>query len=97
MTAQRNLERLMDDMKSIIRHGEDLVKDIPRDLSDRVKDTREHFTRALDSAKHTCRRLEHRTIAGAKATDEAVHEKPYQFIGAALAIGLLIGVLVGRK
>ena len=96
MSAQRNMERLLDDMKSIIRHGEDLVRDIPRDLNDKLRDTREQFSKALDGAKVSCRKLEEKTLAGAKMTDEVIHEKPYQFIGAALGVGILIGVLVGR-
>jgi len=97
MNAQRNIERLADDLRSIIRHGEDLVRDIPRDLNDKMRDTRDQFSRALETAKGTCKRLEHRTMAGARATDEQVHEKPYPFIGAALAAGVLIGLLLGRR
>lgn len=97
MNAQRNIERLADDLRSIIRHGEDLVKDIPRDLSDKMRDTRDQFSRALETAKGTCKRLEKTTIAGARATDERVHEQPYPFIGAALAVGILVGLLLGRR
>jgi ElaB/YqjD/DUF883 family membrane-anchored ribosome-binding protein len=97
MSAQRNIERLVNDLRSIIQHGEDLVKDLPREVTDKVKDTQHQFNKALESARTTCRRLEDRTLAGVKAADETVHEKPYQFIGAALAVGVLIGVLISRK
>jgi ElaB/YqjD/DUF883 family membrane-anchored ribosome-binding protein len=97
MSAQKNIERLADDLRSIVRHGEELVKDLPRDLTDKLKDTQAQFNKALDSARVTCRRLEDRTWAGMKAADETVHEKPYQFIGAALAVGVLIGVLISRR
>ena len=97
MSAQKNIERLVDDLRSIVRHGENLVKDLPHDLTDKMKDTQKQFAKALDSAKVSCRRLEDRTLAGVKAADETVHEKPYQFIGAALAVGVLIGVLISRR
>ena len=97
MSAERTLERLVDDMKSLIEHGEDLVRDIPRDINDKIRETRDRFSKALDSAKVTCHRLERKTIATAKATDEVIHDRPYQFIGAALAVGLLVGLIVGKK
>ena len=97
MSAQRNIERLLGDVRSIIRHGETLVRDLPREVTDKVKDSHHQFNQALDSARKTCRRLEDRTMAGVKAADETVHESPYRFIGAALAVGVLIGVLISRR
>jgi ElaB/YqjD/DUF883 family membrane-anchored ribosome-binding protein len=52
---------------------------------------------ALEVAKETRRRLEERAVASAKATDKLVREYPYQSLGAAFGIGLLIGVLVNRR
>ncbi len=66
-------------------------------MSDKAKDARERLVDALDSARTTCKRLEEKAIDSAKATDKVVREHPYQFIGGALAVGLLIGVLVNRK
>ena len=49
------------------------------------------------SAREMGRRLQEQTVAGAKATDRAIREHPYQSIGIAFGVGLLIGVLVNRK
>jgi len=38
-----------------------------------------------------------RTRAAAKATDEYVHVHPWQAIGAGAAVGLLVGLLIGRR
>jgi ElaB/YqjD/DUF883 family membrane-anchored ribosome-binding protein len=38
-----------------------------------------------------------RVIAGAKCTDTAIRENPYQSMAIALGIGVLVGVLVGRR
>jgi len=35
--------------------------------------------------------------AAAKATDEYVHTHPWQSIGAAAGVGLVIGLLIGRR
>jgi ElaB/YqjD/DUF883 family membrane-anchored ribosome-binding protein len=35
--------------------------------------------------------------AAAKVTDEYVHDNPWRAIGAAAGIGLVIGLLIGRR
>ena len=51
---------------------------------------------ATEKAKEVGKRLQEQTIAAAKTTDKAVHEHPYQAIGIAFGVGLLVGVLVMR-
>jgi ElaB/YqjD/DUF883 family membrane-anchored ribosome-binding protein len=51
---------------------------------------------AVEKAKAACERLEEKTVAAAKATDRAVREHPYQAVGIAFGVGILIGVLVAR-
>jgi ElaB/YqjD/DUF883 family membrane-anchored ribosome-binding protein len=51
---------------------------------------------ATEKAKEVCQRLQDETVAAAKATDKAVREHPYQAIGVAFGVGVLIGVLVTR-
>ena len=52
---------------------------------------------AIEKAKEVCQRLQDQTAAAAKATDRAVREHPYQSIGVAFGVGLLIGVLIARS
>ncbi len=51
---------------------------------------------SIEKAKVACERLQEQTVAAAKATDKAVREHPYQAVGIAFGVGVLIGVLVGR-
>jgi ElaB/YqjD/DUF883 family membrane-anchored ribosome-binding protein len=51
----------------------------------------------LESAKTTCNQLEEKAIAGAKVADQTIREHPYESMGVAFGVGLLIGVLVGRR
>ena len=51
---------------------------------------------AIEKARVACDRLQEQTLAAAKATDKAVREHPYQAVGVAFGLGVLIGVLVGR-
>jgi len=52
---------------------------------------------AVEKTKAVCERLQEQTVAAAKASDKAVREHPYQAIGIALGVGVLIGVLVARS
>lgn len=52
---------------------------------------------ATERAKVLCQKLQDRTAAAAKAADETVREHPYQAIGIAFGVGVLIGVLAARS
>ncbi|HWX19726.1 MAG TPA: DUF883 domain-containing protein [Candidatus Binatia bacterium] len=52
---------------------------------------------AVEKAKAVCDRLQEQTVAAAKASDKAVREHPYQAIGIAFGLGVLIGVLAMRS
>ena len=47
-------------------------------------------------AKEVYQRLQEQTVAAAKATDKAVRENPYQALGIAFGVGLLIGIVATR-
>jgi ElaB/YqjD/DUF883 family membrane-anchored ribosome-binding protein len=59
-------------------------------------DLRAKLEAATEKAKEVCQRLQDETVAAAKATDKAVREHPYQAIGIAFGLGVLIGVVVTR-
>jgi ElaB/YqjD/DUF883 family membrane-anchored ribosome-binding protein len=42
-------------------------------------------------------RVQESTVAGAKATDRAIREHPYESLGVAFGLGVLIGVLIARR
>ena len=96
-TTEATAEKLMSDLKTLARDAEELLKATAGDASGKLADVRTRLAAAVESAKATCQRLEEKAIAGAKATDRAIREHPYESIGAAFGIGLLIGVLVGRR
>jgi ElaB/YqjD/DUF883 family membrane-anchored ribosome-binding protein len=94
---EASTERLLRDLQNVVRDGEDLLRAGVQDLSEKGVAARERLAAALEVAKETRRRLEERAVASAKATDKLVREYPYQSLGAAFGIGLIIGVLVNRR
>jgi ElaB/YqjD/DUF883 family membrane-anchored ribosome-binding protein len=97
MTTSEANKRLVGDLKTVAHDAEELMKATANHAGEKVVELRERLSTALDSAKVTAQRLEDKTIEAAKATDRAVREHPYQSIGIAFGVGLLIGVLVARK
>jgi ElaB/YqjD/DUF883 family membrane-anchored ribosome-binding protein len=51
----------------------------------------------IEKAKEVCERLQTQTAAAAKAADKAIREHPYQAVGIAFGVGVLIGVLAARS
>jgi ElaB/YqjD/DUF883 family membrane-anchored ribosome-binding protein len=90
-------ERLLQDLKVVVQDGEELLKAGARDLSERGMAARERLAAALEVARDTRRKLQERAVSGVKATDRMVREHPYQSIGVAFGIGMLLGVLVNRR
>jgi len=64
---------------------------------DKVGEARKRLAAALESGKELYSRVRDKTIEGAKATNEVVREHPYQAMGIAFGVGVLIGVLVNRR
>jgi ElaB/YqjD/DUF883 family membrane-anchored ribosome-binding protein len=90
-------EKVKEDLRILVRDAEELLKATAGDVSDKAKEARSRLMETLEKAKVTCHRLQDKTVAAAKATDKLVREHPYESIGVALGVGLLIGVLVARK
>ena len=52
---------------------------------------------ALKSARDVACNVRQRAVAGAKATDEAVHNHPYTALGIAVGLGVLLGMYLIRR
>jgi ElaB/YqjD/DUF883 family membrane-anchored ribosome-binding protein len=97
MTTEQANARLASDLKAVVRDAEELMKATAGQAGEKVAELRSRLTAALESAKTTCHRLEEKTVAAAKATDRTIREHPYESIGIAFGVGLLVGVLVARR
>ncbi len=89
--------KLVGDLKTVARDTEELLKAGAEGAHDKACEARARLSAALERAKDACARLEEKAVAGAKATDKVIRDHPYQTIGIAFGIGVLIGVLVTRR
>ena len=90
-------ERLTSDLKTVVQDAEELMNATAGQAGEKVSEARSRLAAALESAKATCQRVEEKTVAAAKATDQTIRAHPYESIGIAFGLGLLVGVLVARK
>jgi ElaB/YqjD/DUF883 family membrane-anchored ribosome-binding protein len=94
-------EKLLDDLKSLAGDAQSLLEATAHDVSAKATEARSRLAVTLERAKATCvdweeRALDATKIAAEKA-DQTIRQHPYESIGVAFGVGLLIGVLVSRR
>ncbi len=94
---EASTEKLLQDLQAIVQDGEELLKAGAQALSERGMAARERLAAALEVAKETRRKLEEQTRAGVQATDEMIREYPYQSLGVAFGVGMLLGIILNRR
>ena len=99
--AVANKQKLVSDLKVVISDTEELLRATAGSAGDKVGELRERIGLRLRDAKERLIDLEiavvDKTKAAARATDDFVHEQPWKAVGVAAALGLALGVLIGRR
>lgn len=97
--AQR--EQLVTDLKAVITDAEELLSLTADQAGEGAVKLRAKVQARLASARQRLVEVQGRAVERAKAAGQAadhyVHEKPWHAIGAAAAVGMVIGLLVGRR
>lgn len=97
MTNEANMEKLGTDLNDLSRDAEAVLQATAGQTGDKFAELRGRLSKTLESVKATYRRVEEKTVAGAKVADKTIRAHPYESIGVAFGLGLLIGVLVSRR
>ncbi len=97
MTNEANMGKLVEDLRLLSRDAEAMLQATTGQAGEKMTELRGRLASTLESARATYRRLEEKTVASAKVADQTIREHPYESIGVAFGVGLLIGVLVGRR
>ncbi|MBS0500558.1 MAG: DUF883 family protein [Burkholderiaceae bacterium] len=100
-TAVEAKEELAANLRRVISDAEDLLAATAGDSDSRITELRARAKQNLAVAREKLADADAALRAGARramnATDDYVHENPWSSIGAAAAVGMLIGVLLGRR
>ena len=98
---QADQEALMSDLQNVLADTEAMLKDVADESGNMSQAVRERISANLKSVKaklsETEQLVTEKAKVAAKATDEYVHDNPWQSIGVAAGIGFLIGLLVSRR
>lgn len=94
-------EKLVSDLKSVIADAEDMLHATADEAGDRVAGLRARITDRLHDARLRLTEAEavllDKTRKAAKATDQYVHESPWQSVGIGVGLGFLLGFILGRR
>lgn len=94
-------EKLVADFRSVVSDTEELLRATADQSGERITVARERVEERLRDSKRRLDELEdsalERARAAAKRTDTYVREHPWESIGTAGAVGILLGMLISRR
>jgi len=89
-STSNDLGTLAEDARALMAATADVA-------GDKVAEARKRLAAALDSGRKIFGRVKDKTVEGVQVADEAVRDHPYQAIGIALGVGVLLGYLFARQ
>lgn len=99
--SQAARERVMADLKNLLHDSEDLLKATAGDVSEAAREARVRLSATLDRAKISCAKWQEQGLESAKQamrkTDDTIRAHPYESMGIAFGVGLLLGVVLRRR
>jgi ElaB/YqjD/DUF883 family membrane-anchored ribosome-binding protein len=94
-------EKLVADLRTVVTDAEELLRLTASQAGEKVGELRVRMQENLVSARHKLAdaeaALKEKSREVARATDDYVHEHPWKSISVAAGVGLLVGLLIGRR
>ena len=97
MTTTEANQRLVADIKLLAHDAEELLRATAGEAGEKIKEVRQRLSQALESARERCGDLQDQTADAMKAADDTIRDHPYESIGIAFGVGVILGLLVGRR
>jgi ElaB/YqjD/DUF883 family membrane-anchored ribosome-binding protein len=92
-------QKLLADFNAVVAEADQLLKLVTDEGGDKASALRTKVEKNLNAAKERLRSLEdtvvEKTRASARATDEYVHENPWQTVGIAAGLSVVFGIAIG--
>jgi ElaB/YqjD/DUF883 family membrane-anchored ribosome-binding protein len=99
--SESSTRRLMEDLRTVVADAEALLTATAHDASEKARDARHRATGSVEQARKRLEALEEELTARAKAAADDAHryvkDNPWQSIGIAAAVGVVVGVILGRR
>src|SRR5687768_6309647 len=96
-----NTDQLVSDLKTVMQDAEALLKATSTQTGEKIQEVRARAEESLRQAKQRLSSIEDEALRRARevadATDEYVRDNPWQSVGIAAGVGLLVGLLLARR
>ena len=100
-TTDISTDKLVSDMRVVIADAEELLRATAGQAGEKVTAARAKIQDSVDAAKVKLAQLSEagaeRAKAAARVTDDYVHDHPWNAVGIAALIGLVLGTLISRR
>jgi ElaB/YqjD/DUF883 family membrane-anchored ribosome-binding protein len=94
-------DQLLADLKTVMSDAEALLKATSSQTGEKIQEVRARAEESLKQARQRLGEIEDEALRRARevadATDEYVRENPWQSVGIAAGVGLLLGLLLSRR
>jgi len=94
-------DKLVQDFRIVVNDAEELLRATASQAGEKVTAARERIQDSLHKARVKLAEAEdvvvQRGKLAARATDEYVQENPWRAVGIGAGVGLIIGLLIGRR
>ena len=100
-TTSNNKDKLVTDLRGVVADAEELLHETANVSGEKMSELRSRLRERLMTARHKLAQAEEAAVEKAKAaarvTDDYVHDHPWRAVGAAAGVGLILGLLIGRR
>lgn len=89
---------LLTEMQALIGEAQAMMTNsLSEHSAEALSSLRTRFVAVRDRFLETYDEVKQRVVDGAECTDTAIRENPYRAAAIALGVGVLLGVLIGRR
>lgn len=90
-------EKLMADLRAVARDAQELLEATAGQTGARIEELRARAQESLGAARARLEEAGDSALEAAREIDEQVRRNPWAAVGVAAGVGLLLGLLLGRK
>lgn len=93
----KQTQAISNDVEQLAEEARALMAATADVAGEKIVEARKRLASALERGKEMYGQARAKAVEGVKATDEAVHEHPYQAIAIGVGVGAVIGYLVASR
>jgi len=94
-------DKLLDDLKAVVNDADELLKATAGQAGERMSEARSRAEASVRAARKRMSDLQDDVVAQTKEVadqaDAYVRKNPWQAVGIAVAAGVIVGLMIGRR